>query len=134
MSSYLLLRNNRESGPFTIDEIREMPLKAYDLLWVVGKSAAWRYPGEIPEIKPFAPPIPEQKEDSYRKIKSESLNAIPKETTPQKLTTSLKSIYVNLPSERKHVIIQREKFIIEQESPEVKTPTFNNTDFSTKKR
>jgi len=101
MSSYLLLRNNKESGPFTIDEIREMPLKAYDLLWIVGKSAAWRYPGEIPEIKPFAPPVPEQKEDNYRRIKSESSNAISKEITPQKVMSSLKSVYVNLPSEKK---------------------------------
>jgi hypothetical protein len=133
MSSYLLLRNNKESGPFTIDEIREMPLKAYDLLWVVGKSAAWRYPGEIPEIKPFAPPVPEQKEDSYRKIKSESFNAISKETTPQKITSSLKSIYVNLPSEKKQVIIQRERFIIEQDSPVEKPTTLNNLNLHTKK-
>ncbi len=60
MSSYLLLRNNKESGPFTIEEIKGMSLKTYDLLWVVGKSAAWRYPGEITELKSFAPPLPEQ--------------------------------------------------------------------------
>ena len=53
MSSYLLLRNNQESGPFTMEEIKGMSLKAYDLLWVVGKSAAWRYPGEIAELKSF---------------------------------------------------------------------------------
>ena len=59
MSSYLLLRNNKESGPFSIEEIKDMSLKSYDLLWVVGKSAAWRYPGEIIELKSFAPPVPE---------------------------------------------------------------------------
>jgi hypothetical protein len=133
MSSYLLLRNNKESGPFTIDEIKEMPLKAYDLLWIVGKSAAWRYPWEIPEIKPFAPPVPEQTENSYRKIKSESLNVISKETTPQKLTSSLKSVYVNLPSEKKQVIVQRERFIIEQDRSEEKSTALNNSDlYSTK--
>ena len=63
MSSYLLLRNNKESGPFTIEEIQGMSLKAYDLIWVVGKSAAWRYPGEIQELKSFAPPVPEQLTD-----------------------------------------------------------------------
>ncbi len=67
MSSYLLLRNNKESGPFTIEEIKGMTLKPYDLLWVVGKSAAWRYPGEINELKSFAPPVPEQLTDSYIK-------------------------------------------------------------------
>ena len=63
MSSYLLLRNNKESGPFTMDEVKSMSLKSYDLIWVVGKSAAWRYPGEIPELKSFAPSVPEQGAD-----------------------------------------------------------------------
>ena len=42
-----------------MDEVKSMSLKSYDLLWVVGKSAAWRYPGEIPELKSFAPFVPE---------------------------------------------------------------------------
>jgi hypothetical protein len=58
MSSYLLLRNNKESGPFSFEEVKDMSLKTFDLLWVVGKSAAWRYPGEIAELKSFAPPLP----------------------------------------------------------------------------
>src|ERR1700759_2220155 len=68
MSSYLLLRNNKESGPFTMDEVKSMSLKTYDLIWVVGKSAAWRYPGEIPELKSFVPPVPlEQEAEFYSK-------------------------------------------------------------------
>src|SRR6185437_1647443 len=67
MSTYLLLRNNKESGPFTMDEIRRMSLKAYDLVWVEGKSAAWRYPGEIPEFTSFAPQVPEQPFDRFNK-------------------------------------------------------------------
>ncbi|HEY2349231.1 MAG TPA: hypothetical protein VGH64_09455, partial [Puia sp.] len=67
MSSYLLLRNNKESGPFTLDEVKGMSLKMYDLIWIVGKSAAWRYPGEIPELKSFAPTVPEGEADLFRK-------------------------------------------------------------------
>ena len=67
MSTYLLLRNNKETGPFTIDELKKMSLKAYDLVWVEGKSAAWRYPGEIPEFKSFAPQVPEQPYDRFYK-------------------------------------------------------------------
>jgi len=70
MSSYLLLRNNKESGPFTLDEVQGMSLKTYDLIWVVGKSAAWRYPGEIPELQSFAPSVPEQEPDFFRKRQS----------------------------------------------------------------
>ena len=67
MSTYLLLRNNKESGPFTIDEIKRMSLKSYDLVWIEGKSAAWRYPGEISEFTSFAPPVPEQPYDRFYK-------------------------------------------------------------------
>jgi hypothetical protein len=134
MSSYLLLRNNKESGPFTIDEIREMPLKTYDLLWVVGKSAAWKYPGEIPEIKPFAPPVPDQIEDSYRKVKSDNLSLISRDSAPQKVVSSLKSVYVNLPSEKKNNTVQRERFIVDQEYSDEITPAISTAELYTKKQ
>ena len=44
-----------------------MGLKAYDLVWIEGKSAAWRYPGEIEEFKSFAPPVEEQPFDRFFK-------------------------------------------------------------------
>lgn len=59
MNTYLLLRNNKESGPYNLDQVVKMGLKKYDLVWVEGKSAAWRYPGEIEELKPYAPPLDE---------------------------------------------------------------------------
>ncbi|ULQ57619.1 hypothetical protein KJS94_05320 [Flavihumibacter rivuli] len=52
---YRLLRNNKESGPYPIEELISMRLKAYDLVWVEGKSASWRYPCEINELKSHAP-------------------------------------------------------------------------------
>lgn len=51
MKKYLLLRNNKQTGPYTSEELLEMGLKAQDLLWMEGKSAAWRYPGEFDEFK-----------------------------------------------------------------------------------
>jgi hypothetical protein len=51
MKSYLLLRDNRESGPYTLQEIISQKLRPKDLIWVEGHSAAWKYPGEIPELK-----------------------------------------------------------------------------------
>jgi hypothetical protein len=113
MSSYLLLRNNRETGPFTFDEIKGMTLKTYDLLWVVGKSAAWRYPGEIAELKSFAPAVPEQPSDPFEKKTSENTvadSACSKKTETSNSGTrehnilhsaSIHSVYVNLPAERK---------------------------------
>ncbi|MCO5241985.1 MAG: hypothetical protein M9904_18245 [Chitinophagaceae bacterium] len=58
MKEYLLLRNNAESGPYSIDELKEMGLKAYDLIWIENKSFSWKYPSEINELALFAPPLP----------------------------------------------------------------------------
>ncbi len=67
MSSYRLLRSNKESGPFTQDELIAMGFKPYDLIWVDGKSAGWRYPSEIPELKAYAPVVEEQPYDRFYK-------------------------------------------------------------------
>ena len=51
MPGYLLLRNNKESGPHTLEEMIALQLKQHDLIWVEGRSAAWRYPEELEEFK-----------------------------------------------------------------------------------
>lgn len=50
MKSYLLLRDNQESGPYTLDEIRRKNLQPFDLVWVEGESKAWCYPTELHEL------------------------------------------------------------------------------------
>lgn len=67
MNKYLLLRDNKQSGPYSVDELAKHGIKAYDLVWLEGKSAAWRYPSEIEELKPFAPVIEEQPFDRFYK-------------------------------------------------------------------
>ena len=37
---YLLLRNNRQTGPYSLDELLKLNLKPFDLVWVDGRSAA----------------------------------------------------------------------------------------------
>ena len=64
---YLLLRNNKQSGPYSLEELKSMGLKAYDLVWLEGKSAAWRYPCELAELKDFAPAVEEQPFDRFYK-------------------------------------------------------------------
>lgn len=71
MASYLLLRDNKESGPFTLEDLLSFGLKPYDLIWVQGKSAAWRYPSEVEELKSFAPAVEEQPFDRFYKKNSE---------------------------------------------------------------
>ncbi|HVS97052.1 MAG TPA: DUF4339 domain-containing protein [Puia sp.] len=77
MTMYLLLRNNKQSGPYSLDELKSMGLKAYDLVWVEGRSAAWRYPCEIEELRNFAPAVEEQPFDRFfRKPGQSSVAAV----------------------------------------------------------
>lgn len=78
MNKYLLLRDNKQQGPFSADELAAKGLKAYDLVWVEGRSAAWRYPSEIEELKSFAPVVEEQPYDRfYKKPSGQQSNTQP---------------------------------------------------------
>lgn len=72
---YLLLRDNKQSGPYSLDELKTKGLKAYDLVWVEGRSAAWRYPSEIEEMSSFAPAVEEQPFDRFYKKPAAVLSA-----------------------------------------------------------
>lgn len=50
---YRILRNNKEQGPYSLDELVQLSLRPYDLIWIEGKSACWRYPAEVEELKPY---------------------------------------------------------------------------------
>lgn len=65
MKKYLLLRNNKQTGPYSYDELLEMGLKTQDLLWMEGKSASWRYPGEFDEFKTHPSFLKEQAPDQH---------------------------------------------------------------------
>lgn len=118
MKQFLLLRSNKQSGPYSAEELRQMGLKPYDLIWVEGKSAAWRYPGEVEDLKSFAPAVEEQPYDRFYKKPSESAqqpeetpadipaNAAASQPAPQpkpqpapaKKPREYKRIFVTLPS------------------------------------
>ena len=68
---YRLLRNNKESGPFTALQLKEMGLKPYDLLWTEGRGAAWQYASELNELKDFAPLVEDQPFDRFFKRKED---------------------------------------------------------------
>lgn len=50
---FLLLRNNHEKGPYTVEELLQQHLRPTDLVWVEGISQAWAYPSEVPELKTY---------------------------------------------------------------------------------
>lgn len=49
---YLVLRNNQQTGPFTIGELLQQQLRPSDMIWIEGKSTAWTYLSEL-ELTPF---------------------------------------------------------------------------------
>jgi hypothetical protein len=73
MNQYLLLRDNKQTGPYTAEQLAAKGLKPYDLVWQEGRSAAWRYPSEIEELKPFAPVVEEQPYDRFYKKPGEQV-------------------------------------------------------------
>lgn len=70
MNKYLLLRDNKQTGPYTAAELVKKGIKPYDLVWLEGRSAAWRYPSEMDELKAHAPVVEEQPYDRFYKRSS----------------------------------------------------------------
>jgi hypothetical protein len=50
---YRILRNNKEQGPLHLNELLQLSLRPYDLIWVEGKSASWRYPHEVDTLQSY---------------------------------------------------------------------------------
>lgn len=106
MNKYLLLRDNKQTGPYTVPEIIAMGIKPYDLVWLEGKSAAWRYPSEVEELRDYAPAVEEQPFDRfYKKPETVSKTVVattadheryePKIIAAEQLTQ--KKVYINFP-------------------------------------
>jgi hypothetical protein len=51
MKRYLLLRDNRESGPYSLEQLSANGLRSLDLVWVDGESISWSYPQEIDTLR-----------------------------------------------------------------------------------
>jgi len=108
----MLLRDNKESGPFAAEDLVKMGLKPYDLVWLQGKSAAWRYPSEIDELKPYAPGVEEQPFDRFFKkpaataavqqavtVNEEYEAYAPKAATEQEQPVKKRSVFVTMPGQ-----------------------------------
>lgn len=123
MPSYRLLRSNKESGPYTLNDLVTLGLKPYDLVWVDGRSAAWRYPSEVAELKEYAPVVEEQPYDRFYKKPSEAetpinepITSVDSEKTYQ--PTTINENFVT-PEPAKNIV---EKPITNTEVKETKEP------------
>jgi hypothetical protein len=53
MSKYLLLRNNQQTGPHSLEDLQTRGLRSTDLIWIQGKSDGWTYAPEVEELAGF---------------------------------------------------------------------------------
>ncbi len=124
MVTYLLLRDNKEQGPMRLEDLLEIGLKPYDLVWLPGKSAAWRYPSEIEELKAYASAVEEQPFDRfYKKENTEATApAVPQKhnTTINDTFTKSKMVAVTMPTVQKKVVV---KTVVET-SQQTSTPAY----------
>jgi hypothetical protein len=114
MDTYLLLRNNRQSGPFSLEQLVSFGLKPYDLVWVEGRSAAWRYPSEVDGLKAYAPVTEEQPYDRFYKKPEEKPQVTqvikPAEPQPKSYVPPKEEAYV-LPAENNAAASSRKVFV-----------------------
>ena len=98
---YLLLRDNKQSGPYSLDELVQLGLRPFDLIWVEGRSGGWSYPSEINALKPYVPEV----QPSVPPKSTESMPSTPPTYTPADTATSsspkvippAKNVFVSLP-------------------------------------
>lgn len=96
---YLLLRSNKQTGPYSLEELLQLNLKPFDLVWVDGRSAAWQYPFEIPALKPYVPETP-QAAIPFQPIATDAMEKgiIPETNHPVQPKTEIpKKVFVSVP-------------------------------------
>src|SRR6188768_4397860 len=116
MDTYLLLRSNKQSGPYSLQQLVSLGLKPYDLVWLEGRSAAWRYPSEVEGLKPYAPVTEEQPYDRFYKKTEEK----PKEKEIAKPVQPQQEVYV-APKEETYVSRKEEVYVLPEENKTVTT-------------
>lgn len=57
MKRFLLLRDNQESGPYSLEELQLLGVKSTDLIWEEGKSLAWDHPANLEEFRGLTRPV-----------------------------------------------------------------------------
>jgi len=95
-NTYILLRNNSESTPLSLEDLKRIGLLPTDLLWVECQSVCWQRPQEIPELRQL---LNHAAQPSLTPVMDEALEKytppVEKKTTT---TNSKKAVYVELPS------------------------------------
>ena len=101
---YLLLRDNKQTGPHSLEELLQLGLKPYDLIWVEGRSCGWSYPSEINALKPYTeavPAAPAQSTESMPSTPPTYTHSDTATSSSPKAITPPKNIFVSLPGKER---------------------------------
>ncbi|MGZ8538580.1 MAG: hypothetical protein ACXWV9_09980, partial [Flavisolibacter sp.] len=95
---YLLLRDNQRTGPYSLEELLDLQLKPFDLVWVEGRSAGWRYPAEIDSLKTYVAETPKPA-TPFDPLPTSALeqNSIESNIPVQSYTPASKKVFVSMP-------------------------------------
>ncbi|HET6767104.1 MAG TPA: hypothetical protein VFH08_06890, partial [Chitinophagaceae bacterium] len=104
METYLLLRSNKQSGPYSLQQLVNFGFKPYDLVWVEGKSAAWRYPSEVDVLKDYAPAIEEQPYDRFYK-KHDEMPSVKPAPKPEEIYVAPKQEEIYVAPKREEIYV-----------------------------
>jgi hypothetical protein len=118
---YLLLRDNKQSGPYSLDELVQLGLRPFDLVWVEGRSSGWAYPSEINALKPYVPGAPA----SVQQESTESMPSTPPTYKPADTVTPSspkdipppKSVFVSLPGKGTQPVTPKKEVTPQKEAP-----------------
>ncbi len=86
MKCYLLLRENVESGPFTLAQMKTQNLLPTDLIWIEGSSQSWRFPYEITELAPYVQQVAQKEKQTFSETET-------KEPEPKRVFVALPPQY-----------------------------------------
>jgi len=89
--NYRILRDNKERGPMSLEELLGLSLKPFDLIWVEGRSAGWRYPGEIESLKPYVQASPPTNETNPQPLVQAAALVPPPSPPMEEMTPSASS-------------------------------------------
>lgn len=82
MKRYIILRGNREYGPFLSSELKSFGLFATDLIWIEGESQCWKEATEIGELATMVQKHPKTEPRSSKEKRELSSTGSPGYSTP----------------------------------------------------
>ena len=91
---YVLLRQDQQTGPYSLEEIIQFDLKPYDLIWIQGGRAGWYYPQEIGALHPYLRFLPKKPQPVRETSPQTVFVAMPASSQPVEVPPPVSARYV----------------------------------------